>query len=138
MMDPKSKIEMKYITPKKCTGSIMVQPPKEVAQEECSKWEASMVRYFISKKLPFQLVKASAMCMWNPKGLFEVSANEKGFYFFRFSSVTNRNEVLEAGLWHIGGQPIILRKWKPLMKLSKETLDKIPVWVEFFNIPNEY
>ncbi|XP_028125477.1 uncharacterized protein LOC114322385 [Camellia sinensis] len=46
--------------------------------------------------------------------------------------------VLEDGSWFIGGHFILLRKWHSMMKLSKDQLDKIPIWVKVFNVPMEY
>lgn len=46
--------------------------------------------------------------------------------------------VLDSGPWHIGGKPLILRRWQPGMNLLKPLLQKIPIWVKLFNVPLEY
>ncbi|KAK3229967.1 hypothetical protein Dsin_001848 [Dipteronia sinensis] len=78
------------------------------------------------------------MLIWGNRGLLEVLANEKGFYFFKFSDDEACSNVLEAGPWLSAGRMMILKKWHPRLILSKDFYSKIPVWVKLFNIPHEY
>ncbi|KAK2645047.1 hypothetical protein Ddye_020242 [Dipteronia dyeriana] len=78
------------------------------------------------------------MRIWGSRGLLEVLANEKGFYFFKFSNDEACSDVLEAGPWLFTGNMLILKKWHPRLILTKDTYSKIPVWVKLFNIPHEY
>ena len=53
--------------------------------------------YFIEKKLPFSLVNNIAKKIWGNYGLLEVTTNEIGFYFFKFSDDDSCSKFLEAG-----------------------------------------
>ena len=44
---------------------------------------------------------------------------------------------MEKGLWLFSSKPLILKKWEMGMKLQKEAISKLPVWV-MFNVPTEY
>ncbi|KAK3230001.1 hypothetical protein Dsin_001882 [Dipteronia sinensis] len=79
-----------------------------------------------------------AMRIWGNRGLLEVLANEKGFYFFKFSDDEACSNVLEASHWLFAGRMVILKKWHLRLILSKDSYSKIPVWVKLFNIPHEY
>ncbi|XP_028066232.1 uncharacterized protein LOC114269176 [Camellia sinensis] len=70
-------------------------------------------------------------------GLKEVQANGEGFMFF-FENSDSCSKVLEGGPWYIGNQLLILKKWKRMMRLTKEQVSQIPVWVKLFNVPMEY
>ncbi|KAK2653271.1 hypothetical protein Ddye_013127 [Dipteronia dyeriana] len=70
--------------------------------------------------------------------MLEVLANEKGFYFFKFSDDEACSNVLEVGPWLFRGMMVILKKWHRRLNLSKDSYSKIPVWVKLFNIPHEY
>ncbi|KAK3221975.1 hypothetical protein Dsin_009000 [Dipteronia sinensis] len=122
-------------------GSVLPTPPPppiEVADEGCKAWKNCVVGYFIEKQLSFSLVNNIAMKILGNCGLLEVLANEKGFYFFRFSDDDSCSKVLEAGPWLFAERMIILKKWHSRLVLTKESYSEVPVWVKFFNIPNEY
>ncbi|KAK3229896.1 hypothetical protein Dsin_001777 [Dipteronia sinensis] len=90
-------------------------------------------RKYVSPKWRLQMKD-----IWGNCGLIEVLANEKGFYFFKFSDDDSCSKVLEAGPWLFVGRMIILKKWHSRLVLTKESYSKVPVWVKFFNIPHEY
>ncbi|KAK3198379.1 hypothetical protein Dsin_021794 [Dipteronia sinensis] len=72
------------------------------------------------------------------RGMVEVLANDKGFYFFKFADNEACSNVLESGPWLFAGRMVILKKWHPKLILTKGTHSKILVWVKLFNIPHEY
>ena len=84
------------------------------------------------------MVKNAAFWLWNKSGLVDVHSSEKGFFYFVFDSCSSRDNVIDLDPWHIGGQPIIMRKWQRMLKLSKDTVKDIPVWVKFYNVPFEF
>lgn len=71
-------------------------------------------------------------------GLNEVSANGDGFMFFFFDNTNSCTSVLEEGPWYVGNQLLFLKKWKRTMKLTKEYVAQIPIWLKLFNVPMEY
>ncbi|KAK3189362.1 hypothetical protein Dsin_028923 [Dipteronia sinensis] len=131
-------MNLKYYQPFHSGNRKSVSPPLEVAENGFKAWKNCLVGYFIEKKLPFSLVNNIAMRIWGNRGLLEVLANEKGFYFFKFSDDEACSNVLEAGPWLFAERMMILKKWHPKLILSKDSYSKIPVWVKLFNIPHEY
>ncbi|XP_028073153.1 uncharacterized protein LOC114275333 [Camellia sinensis] len=83
-------------------------------------------------------MRNTAFSLWKNKGLKEVLANGEGFIFFIFESPNCGREVLEGGPWYIGGFHLILKQWTRMMRLTKDKIQKVPVWVKFFNVPMEY
>ncbi|KAK3221994.1 hypothetical protein Dsin_009019 [Dipteronia sinensis] len=69
----------------------------EVAEDGSKAWKNCLVGYFIEKKLPFSLVNNIEMRLWGNRGLQEVLANDKGFFFFKFSDDEACSNVLESG-----------------------------------------
>ncbi|KAJ0092583.1 hypothetical protein Patl1_25965 [Pistacia atlantica] len=67
----------------------------------------------------------------------EVTMNDKGFFFFKFSDEAKRMHCLKDGLWLFQNKSILLQKWQPGMELSKKSPRFIPVWVKFYDIPLE-
>ncbi|KAK3229879.1 hypothetical protein Dsin_001760 [Dipteronia sinensis] len=113
-------------------------PPMEVVEDGSKAWKNWLVGYFIEKKLSFSLVNNIAMRIWGNRGLVEVLANDKGFYFFKFLDDEACYSVLESGPLLFAGRMVILKKWHPKLILTKESYFKIPVWVKLFIIPHEY
>lgn len=64
--------------------------------------------------------------------------NDSGFFFFRFSKENAIRKVIESGPWLIASNPMILQQWRPQMRLEKEQLSTLPIWVQFRSIPLEF
>ncbi|KAK3184871.1 hypothetical protein Dsin_032157 [Dipteronia sinensis] len=139
MDNPTSRpMNLKFYQPIQSGNRKCVSPPLEVVEDGFKTWKNYLVGNFIEKKLPFSLVYNIAMRIWGNRGLLEVLANEKGFYFFKFSDDEVCSNVLEDGPWIFAGRMVILKKWHPKLILSKDSYSKILVWVKLFNIPHEY
>ena len=91
----------------------------------------------LGRKLPYSLVSSAVERLWASYGLINTLATDNDFYFFSFASEANRDAVLEGGPWYIAGRPFILQPWKPSLKLDKEEVHSIPIWVNFYGIPLE-
>ncbi|KAK3184760.1 hypothetical protein Dsin_032046 [Dipteronia sinensis] len=131
-------MNLKYYQPFQSGNRKCVSPPMEVTEDDFKAWKNCMVCYFIEKKLSFSLVNNIAMRIWGSRGLLEVLANEKRFYFLKFSDDEVCSNVLEAGPWLFARRIVILKKWHPRLILSKDPDSKILVWVKLYNIPHEY
>ncbi|KAF7147634.1 hypothetical protein RHSIM_Rhsim03G0101000 [Rhododendron simsii] len=83
-------------------------------------------------------VKSIVSKIWEKFGITDVLSNDDGFYFFLFNKDDAYKRILDSGPWHIGGRLMILKKWEPQMSLVKDQLVKIPIWVQFFNVPLEF
>ncbi|GFY88842.1 hypothetical protein Acr_06g0007820 [Actinidia rufa] len=97
---------------------VVERPNKEGAIKENRKW----------------LVLSSKVKGWE----IMCSPDMMVFFYFKFGSYESRDEVLEKGPWHIGSKPIILSKWKRMLKISKENISTIHVWVRFYNITLQF
>lgn len=113
-----------------------MSPPENVELLGQSKWKRCVVGQFLDKKLGFTAVRNIAMRIWEKFGIREVLSNEKGFFFFLYDG-ESFHELLERGPWHFGGKLLILKLWHPHLKLEKEQLFTIPLWVHFLNVPLE-
>ncbi|XP_022015012.1 uncharacterized protein LOC110914530 [Helianthus annuus] len=61
--------------------------------------------------------------------------NANGFFFFKFKTKEGMNQMLEDGPWMIRNVPIILKEWSASIKLEKEDIKAIPVWVKMHEVP---
>ncbi|KAL7176506.1 hypothetical protein ACSBR2_029938 [Camellia fascicularis] len=135
-MPSRSPVKLRYIPPPPFENPNVVElPPRN---EDLGKWESRLVGYFLDRKLPYNYVKNSVSNQWKNMGLNEVSVNGEGFMFFFFDNTDSCDSVLEGGPWYVGNQLLLLKRWKRMMKLTKDSVSQIPIWVKLFNVPMEY
>ncbi|KAF7124111.1 hypothetical protein RHSIM_Rhsim12G0084200 [Rhododendron simsii] len=131
------RMKLEFFPPTVENNRIVVSPSEQIEQLGQSKWEKCIVGHFLDKKLGFTAVRNIAMNIWDKFGIREVFSNEKGFFFFLFEGDKFR-QILEIGHWHFGGKLLILKMWHPHLKMEKEQLSRIPIWVHFYNVPLEF
>ncbi|GMP85741.1 hypothetical protein CsSME_00038783 [Camellia sinensis var. sinensis] len=131
----RSSVKLRYFPPSVVENDIVIDLPKRDDIEKC---EATLVGHFLGKNMNIAYIRAQASRLWKNKGLKSVLSTANGFVFFMFDIIDSSTAVLEDGPWFIGGHFIVLKKWHSMMKLSKDQLDKIPIWVKLFNVPMEY
>ena len=128
---------LEFISHGERSDPLILGIPKTLTDEGREEWHTTLVGYFLGKKLPYSLVSSSSARLWSGYGLVNTLVTDNGFYFFSFSSEEQRDAVLVGGPWYIAGRPFILQPWKPSLKLDKEGVHSIPIWVKFYNIPLE-
>lgn len=90
----------------------------------------------LTRKYPCFVVQTIIKKIWKKYGIYEVLANDQGFFFFKFAQDGAHRAVIEAGPWHIAGKLLILKPWPP--NGTKERLSTIPIWVQFSNVPLKF
>ncbi|KAF7146369.1 hypothetical protein RHSIM_Rhsim04G0136500 [Rhododendron simsii] len=132
------RMRLEFIPPHIEDDVIVVAPPIAVEEQGIDKWRNCLVGHFLDKKMSYRAVNSIVMRIWERFGIRAVIANEHGFFFFLFKRDGALSKVLEAGPWLIGGKLLVLKKWQPYMAFVKDHLEKIPIWVHFYNVPFEY
>ncbi|KAG5552180.1 hypothetical protein RHGRI_010315 [Rhododendron griersonianum] len=133
-----SRMALAYHPPQIRGSRLVVCPPIEVEECGAERWSDCLVGYFLDKKVSFHLVDNIVKRIWKKFGIYEVMANDQGFFFFKFGDEGVLQKVMEGGPWHIAGKLMILKKWQPQMVLQKEQLSSIPIWVQLCNVPLEF
>ncbi|XP_059653973.1 putative disease resistance protein At4g11170 isoform X2 [Cornus florida] len=134
----KSKMVLEFLEPERRGFRPLVDP--DVAEEGSADWRNCFVGYFIDtpRRLSYEAVNTIAHGLWNTNGLIEVLDNERGFFFFRFSTEQESEAILERGPWHFADCHIVLEKWRKGMNFLNDKMEKIPIWVKFHNVPLEF
>ncbi|GJR88943.1 hypothetical protein Tco_0212954 [Tanacetum coccineum] len=100
-----------------------------------SKFENSLVGFFMGKKVAFPLVRNYVTNTWSKFGFQKAMSDDDGVFYFKFTSLTGLEQVLEQGPWMIHNQPLILTKLAPNLELSKDKVTKVPAWVKMHKVP---
>ncbi|XP_021986641.1 uncharacterized protein LOC110883103 [Helianthus annuus] len=61
--------------------------------------------------------------------------NANGFFFFKFKTKEGMDKMVEDGPWMIRNVSIIFKEWSASIKLEKEDIKAIPVWVKMHDVP---
>ncbi|GKC99543.1 hypothetical protein Tco_1169818, partial [Tanacetum coccineum] len=109
--------------------------PLENVDRAYSKFENSLVGFFVGKKVAFPLVRNYVTNTWSKFRFQKAMSDDDGLFYFKFASMTCIEQVLEKGSWMIRNQPIILTKWAPNLELSKGKVTKVPTWVKIHKVP---
>ncbi|GJW84458.1 hypothetical protein Tco_0157603 [Tanacetum coccineum] len=73
---------------------------------------------------------------WSKFGFQKVIRDDDDdVFYFKFTSLSGMECVLEQGPWMICNQPLILTKWSPNLNLSKDKVTKVPLWVKIYKVP---
>ena len=115
-------------------GADVVIPLASVKQVT-DRYANTLYGYFLGKRLAFPVVDYFAKNNWVKYGLARLMMNANGFFFFKFKTKEGMDKMLEDGPWMIRNVPIILKMWSASIKLEKEDIKAIPVWVKMHDVP---
>ncbi|KAK8689716.1 hypothetical protein V6N13_088429 [Hibiscus sabdariffa] len=118
-------------------GSPVVQPLATVFDDSIADWKLALVAQFIGSAPNFSAMKKITEILWGKSSTVKVSLAGQNLYVFSFSSVADRDWVLENGPWHIQNKPLVIRKWEPNMQNLDFELSKMPIWFQLYNVPLE-
>ncbi|KAL2226606.1 UNVERIFIED_CONTAM: hypothetical protein Sindi_2019300, partial [Sesamum indicum] len=131
-----SRKTLSYIAPTKQNGDIVVLPSLDIVRDGSKRWKFTAVGYFLGKRPYYHHLKEFAHSVW--PALREVTATVNGFFFFRFKTVIDMEEVIEGGPWLFQGQPIVVQKWEPGMAMRKLKHTQVLVWIKLRHLPMEF
>lgn len=132
------RMNLQFFPPEVEGETVRVSPPKHVELQGSEKWRDCIVGHFVDRKLPFKLVRSIAFNNWRDYGLKDVLANDKGFFFFVFGVEGAYRQISEIGAWHFAGRLMVLQEWHSEMDYEKEGLNKLPLWIQLYNVPLQY
>ncbi|GJW52913.1 zinc knuckle CX2CX4HX4C containing protein [Tanacetum coccineum] len=103
-------------------------------EETSAQFSNTLYDYFVGKRLAFPMVENYVKNAWAKYG-FERDILRDGFFIFKFSSHDGMTKVLENGHWLIQMVPTILNVWSANIRLKKEEIKIVLVWVKIHNVP---
>ncbi|XP_035835827.1 uncharacterized protein LOC110888162 [Helianthus annuus] len=115
-------------------GADVVIPLTSVKQV-IDRYANTLYGYFLGKRLAFPVVDFFAKNNWVKYGLSRLMMNANGFFFFKFKTKEGMDQMLEDGPWLIRNVLIILKEWSTSIKMEKEDIKVVPVWVKMHDVP---
>ncbi|GJS96401.1 hypothetical protein Tco_0803369 [Tanacetum coccineum] len=108
--------------------------PQDVADVVKTRYENTLVGYFLGKSLAFPIVQNYVNNAWSNFGLQKLMKTDEEVFMFKFASKEGLEKVLQRGPWMIRKSPIILTKWSSILSLKKGEVTSVPVWVKLHGV----
>ncbi|GJV52167.1 reverse transcriptase domain-containing protein [Tanacetum coccineum] len=109
--------------------------PKAAMEGVKSRYDNTLVGYFVGKSLAFTIVQNYVNNVWAKFGLSKLMKTDNGVFLFKFDTKSGMDQVIERGPWLIRNTPLILNKWAPNISLKPDEVTTVPVWVKLYNVP---
>ncbi|KAK1281888.1 hypothetical protein QJS10_CPB22g00697 [Acorus calamus] len=113
---------------------LAILEEEEVAEAEAS-WGNILVGYVWGITPVFTPFLQFIKKLWRPKGEITLSMQGNGFFMICFDLAEDLTHVIEDGPWSMANRPFVIQKWNRSIRLERERLNSIPLWVKFPNLP---
>nr|GEU33080.1 retrovirus-related Pol polyprotein from transposon TNT 1-94 [Tanacetum cinerariifolium] len=114
-----NKIHFRTLVNDECVESVGCVLPKDAAAKVKSRYENSIVGFFLGKDPSYPVVQQYVSNTWRKFGFERITRNDDGVYLFKFATRSGRDQVIDKGPWMIRKSPIMLSKWSPSVSLKK-------------------
>lgn len=105
-------------------------------KEECEKSVVGKV--WGVKAVNFSGLRNTFSRIWSQKG--DLKVVELGFNFFQFifSSIEERNRVLQKRPWFFDNQVLVIQPWRPHMRGEDPSFHQVHMWVQIHGLPTHW
>ncbi|XP_060200266.1 uncharacterized protein LOC132628505 [Lycium barbarum] len=130
-------MNLNYYAPVYKDGKCVVALEQEDIEEECVKWQKSLILYVIGESPTFgaveRFLKSLGICRERPHMYY----HNDNYFIIRFQTLEERDQVLLSGPSTINNKPVIMKPWTSTFSFKEEVLKNVPIWVKFPNLPVE-
>ena len=116
---------------------IVVTPFEEVISQGVRVRENSLVSQLLDAKLPYLVIYRLIEKIWGRIEMPTITLMENGLICFQFKHLKSIEWILSRGPWHLGGKPMLLRKWTPGIVPESFVFDSVHVLIKLGRIPLE-
>ncbi|KAH0711944.1 hypothetical protein KY289_007903 [Solanum tuberosum] len=71
-------------------------------------------------------------------GKGEATEVNRGVFLVRFHCQESRSKVVESGVQMFDRKPVVVKPWRLEIKLNKEVIDKVPIWIRLVGLDIKY
>lgn len=108
--------------------------PDLVKEAGLKYWNNILIGFFLDGTLSFSIVVSFLKSRWKLIGDFTVRSD--GFHFYiQFSNDIDRDKILRSDPIFIRDRMFILTQWDPTIGNPQKLIKRVPVWIQFSNIP---
>lgn len=97
-------------------------------QAEVGYWKSAMVGFVLGANPPFQIFRGFIQRIWGDM-VDKVISIDQGTFSIRFNSENDMQSAMSRGPILFDKRPVILKKWSPNLKLQKEEVHSVDIWI---------
>ncbi|XP_021863901.1 uncharacterized protein [Spinacia oleracea] len=126
---------MIHVSPNSVRMPDFHRPRVKITQDDiCDEiqfWESSVVCFVLGENPPSHVIEGFVRRIWGKMGVDKVAALGNGVHIVRFTTLENRDKVLNLGYQYFNKKPFIVKPWEKTMSINKDEIRSVPIWIQF-------
>ncbi|KAJ8419449.1 hypothetical protein Cgig2_023655 [Carnegiea gigantea] len=110
---------------------------KDVAPE-VGYWQHAILCSVLGANPPYEVIKGFVQQIWADFEIDKILMVRKGLFLVRFVQLQGKLTVEKRGLYYFDRKPFIVKGWKPDMDINAESIQSLPLWVQFPELDIKY
>ncbi|KAL9235893.1 hypothetical protein vseg_010624 [Gypsophila vaccaria] len=116
----------------KCSDTVVIE--LDDVKEEIDYWSTTLVGFVLGRRVSLAQLQSLVYKHWNHINDPDVLYFAKGWYYFRFQSQEDMDNILQGPSWNVSGYPLFFKVWSPIVSPELDTVSVVPVLVLFPNL----
>ncbi|XP_019259332.1 PREDICTED: uncharacterized protein LOC109237475 [Nicotiana attenuata] len=98
-------------------------------KDEIIYWKTAVICYVLGSNPPLNVIDGYFRRIWEGLRIDKIAQVNRGIFLIRFHTIERRIKVIEEGVQMFDKKPVVVKPWEPEVDVSKEKVDRIPVWI---------
>ncbi|XP_060170335.1 uncharacterized protein LOC132601250 [Lycium barbarum] len=110
----------------------------EDIKDEVDYWSTAVICYVLGSNPPQSVMEGYFRRIWKPLGVNKIAQVNRGVFLVRFHNEEDKTTTVEGGVVMFDRKPIVVKPWRPDIEITKETVDKVPIWIRLVGLDIKY
>ncbi|XP_019258689.1 PREDICTED: uncharacterized protein LOC109236904 [Nicotiana attenuata] len=107
-------------------------------KDELVYWKTAVICYVLGSNPHLTVIDGYFRRILGGLGIDKIAQINRRVFLIRFHTVESRTQVIEEGVQMFDKKPIVVKPWEPDVDVSKENVDRIPVWIRLKGLDIKY
>nr|XP_016491468.1 PREDICTED: uncharacterized protein LOC107811113 [Nicotiana tabacum] len=131
-------MRLEYIPPSHRDGKIVIQIEEEDVSGLKEHWATPLIGYVLGDTPYEKSMESYVESVWDFVNRPQIIYHQEGYYVFRFTTVEERDAVMQAGPYSYHNKPFILQNWKRDFHFDPKCITTIPLWIHLPSLSAGY
>ncbi|XP_019259048.1 PREDICTED: uncharacterized protein LOC109237226 [Nicotiana attenuata] len=131
-------MRLEYIPPSHRDGKIVIQIEEEDVSELKEHWATALIGYVLGDTPYEKSMESYVESVWDFVTRPQILYHQEGYYVFRFTTVKERDAVMQAGPYSYHNKPFIFQNWERDFHFDPKCITTIPLWIHLPSLSAGY
>ncbi|XP_070029314.1 uncharacterized protein [Nicotiana sylvestris] len=131
-------MRLEYIPPSHRDGKIVIQIEEEDVSELKEHWATALIGYVLGDTPYEKSMESYVESVWDFVNRPQILYHQEGYYVFRFTTVEERDTIMQAGPYSYHNKPFILQNWERVFYFDSKFITTIPLWIHLPSLSAGY